>query len=38
VVSAVLDALREYGVRDLGMPLTADKIWHAIQLGRSRGA
>jgi aerobic carbon-monoxide dehydrogenase large subunit len=38
VVSAVLDALREYGVRDLSMPLTPDKIWHAIREAKSRGA
>jgi aerobic carbon-monoxide dehydrogenase large subunit len=31
VVSAVLDALRELGVRDLTMPLTPDKVWEAIR-------
>src|SRR5690348_8787665 len=31
VMSAVLDALREYGVRDLSMPLTPNKIWNAIR-------
>ncbi len=31
VVSAVLDALRECGVRDLSMPLTPNKIWNAIR-------
>jgi aerobic carbon-monoxide dehydrogenase large subunit len=38
VVCAVHDALREYGVRDLSMPLTPDKIWDAIRLAKSRGA
>ena len=30
VVSAVLDALAPFGVTDLAMPLTAEKIWRAI--------
>jgi aerobic carbon-monoxide dehydrogenase large subunit len=30
VVSAVMDALRPYGIRHLDMPLTAEKIWAAI--------
>jgi carbon-monoxide dehydrogenase large subunit len=38
VVSAALDALRECGVRDLSMPLTPDKIWHAIQEVKARSA
>jgi len=36
VVSAVLDALRECGVRDLTMPLTPNKIWQAIQQAKTR--
>jgi carbon-monoxide dehydrogenase large subunit len=35
VVSAVLDALREFGVRDLTMPLTSHKVWEAIR--RAKG-
>jgi carbon-monoxide dehydrogenase large subunit len=35
VVSAVLDALRECGVRDLTMPLTPNKIWQAIQQAKA---
>jgi carbon-monoxide dehydrogenase large subunit len=38
VVGAVLDALREYGVRDLSMPLTPDKIWQAIQRAKTPAA
>jgi len=30
VVSAVVDALSEYGVRHLDMPLTPEKVWRAI--------
>ena len=31
VVNAVMDALSEWGIRDLSMPLTAPKVWTAIQ-------
>ncbi len=31
IVNAVLDALSEYGVEDLGMPLTPEKVWRAIR-------
>jgi len=31
VVSAVMDALSQYGVRHIDMPLTAEKVWQAIQ-------
>jgi carbon-monoxide dehydrogenase large subunit len=34
VVSAVLDALKEYGVRDITMPVTSEKIWQAIHGAR----
>ena len=36
VVSAVLDALRECGVRDLSMPVTPNKIWEAIRQAKTR--
>jgi carbon-monoxide dehydrogenase large subunit len=35
VVNAVLDALAEFGVRHLDMPLSPDRIWQALQVGRS---
>ncbi len=31
LVNAVMDALAPYGIRHLDMPLTAEKIWTAIQ-------
>ena len=31
VVNAVLDALKDYGVTDLEMPLTSETVWRAIQ-------
>jgi carbon-monoxide dehydrogenase large subunit len=31
VVNAVLDALKDYGVRHIEMPLTPEKVWRAIQ-------
>jgi carbon-monoxide dehydrogenase large subunit len=36
VANAVLDALRPLGVRHIDMPLTAHKIWTAIETARSR--
>jgi carbon-monoxide dehydrogenase large subunit len=32
IVSAVLDALRPIGVTDIVMPVTAERVWHAIRL------
>jgi carbon-monoxide dehydrogenase large subunit len=37
VVNAVVDALREYGVTHLEMPVTPEKIWRAIEQGKSTG-
>jgi aerobic carbon-monoxide dehydrogenase large subunit len=34
VVSAVVDALKEFGVEHLDMPLTREKVWAAIQSAR----
>lgn len=34
VVNAVLDALSDYGVAHLDMPLTSEKVWRAIQNGK----
>ncbi len=36
VVNAVVDALSEYGVMHLEMPLTAERVWRAIQDGKAR--
>jgi carbon-monoxide dehydrogenase large subunit len=38
VMSAVLDALRDLGVKDLSMPLTSQKIWTAIQKTKAHTA
>jgi carbon-monoxide dehydrogenase large subunit len=35
VVNAVVDALRDYGVTHLDMPLTPEKIWRAIRDGKT---
>ena len=35
VVNAVVDALRDYGVTHMDMPLTPEKIWRAIRDGKS---
>lgn len=37
VVNAVIDALSEYGVTHLDMPLTTEKIWRAIRDGKKAG-
>jgi carbon-monoxide dehydrogenase large subunit len=34
IVNAAIDALSDYGVTQLDMPLTPEKIWRAIQDGR----
>lgn len=34
VINAVVDALKEYGVRHIDMPASAEKIWSIIQAGR----
>ena len=31
VISAIVDALRDFGVRDIKMPATPYNIWKAIQ-------
>jgi carbon-monoxide dehydrogenase large subunit len=33
VVNAVVDALRPYGVNDIRMPCTPERVWHAIKGG-----
>jgi carbon-monoxide dehydrogenase large subunit len=37
-VSAVVDALKEYGIRHIDMPLTPEKIWRAVAASRNRAA
>ena len=34
IVNAVVDALREFGVTHLDMPLTGEKVWRAIESAR----
>jgi carbon-monoxide dehydrogenase large subunit len=38
VVNAVIDALSDYGIKDLNMPLTPEKIWRAIEDAKARAA
>lgn len=35
VINAIVDALQEYGVRDIEMPATPLRVWSAIRKGRS---
>ena len=35
VVNAVLDAVRQFGVADVHMPMTPARVWAAIQQGRA---
>jgi carbon-monoxide dehydrogenase large subunit len=34
VINAVVDALRDYGVRHINMPASAEKIWSIVNAGR----
>jgi carbon-monoxide dehydrogenase large subunit len=36
VVNAIVDALRPFGVRDVPMPCTPERIWRAIREGGER--
>ncbi len=36
VIGAVVDALRDYGVRHIDMPATSHKIWRILDAGRQR--
>jgi carbon-monoxide dehydrogenase large subunit len=38
VVNAIVDALRSFGVSDVPMPCTPERVWRAIQEARSEGA
>ena len=37
LANAVMDALSPLGIRHIDMPLTAEKIWKAIQSSRKGG-
>jgi carbon-monoxide dehydrogenase large subunit len=37
VVNAVLDAVRHLGVKDIDMPLSPQRVWRALQVGRAGG-
>jgi carbon-monoxide dehydrogenase large subunit len=34
IVNAVLDALSDYGVKDIKMPMTPERVWRAMQNGK----
>ena len=36
IVSGVVDALRDYGIRDIAMPATPFTIWQAIQQAKAK--
>jgi carbon-monoxide dehydrogenase large subunit len=38
VVNAVVDALSDYGVTHIEMPVTAERVWRAIRDGKTRAA
>jgi carbon-monoxide dehydrogenase large subunit len=38
IVNAVIDALSDYGIKHLNMPLTPEKIWRAIQDAKAKKA
>ena len=38
VVNAVVDALSDYGVTHIEMPVTAEKVWRAIRNGKTKAA
>jgi carbon-monoxide dehydrogenase large subunit len=37
VVNAIIDALRPFGIRDIAMPCTPERVWRAIQNARENG-
>jgi carbon-monoxide dehydrogenase large subunit len=38
IVNAVLDALSDYGIKHLNMPLTPERVWRAIQEAKAKAA
>jgi carbon-monoxide dehydrogenase large subunit len=37
VVNAIIDALRPFGIRDVVMPCTPERIWRALKTARDSG-
>ena len=38
VVNAVIDALSDYGIKQIDMPLTPERVWRAIQDAKAKAA
>jgi aerobic carbon-monoxide dehydrogenase large subunit len=38
VVNAIVDALTDYGVEHLEMPVTSERIWRAVEAAKRRRA
>jgi carbon-monoxide dehydrogenase large subunit len=38
IISAIIDALRDYGVRDIKMPATPYNVWRTIQNAKAQNA
>jgi aerobic carbon-monoxide dehydrogenase large subunit len=38
IVNAVIDALSEYGISEIDMPLTSERVWRAIQDAKAKAA
>jgi carbon-monoxide dehydrogenase large subunit len=38
IVNAVVDALSEYGIKQINMPLTSERVWRAIQDAKAKAA
>ena len=38
IVNAVVDALSEYGISHIDMPLTPERVWRAIQDAKAKAA
>ena len=38
IVNAVVDALSEYGIKHIDMPLTSERVWRAIQDAKTKAA
>jgi aerobic carbon-monoxide dehydrogenase large subunit len=36
IINAIVDAIREFGVRDVTMPATPERVWQAIRKGRTK--
>jgi len=37
VVNSIVDALRQYGINDVRMPCTPERVWRAIHEGSAGG-